>query len=186
MPKSRSPALQLGFCLQQRSELLSHHDVALDLELALHEGSLGVQLVKCDVNEVIVSDRECGVGLSRWCALVDFSFLQVQSYKKKKRVRPLPECYANSCPIATASSISHFERRSIRLTFGLKVQLTPFLGDVSVLGDLVVEDGVDSLRLCGLVLHLLLDHIENRVGVECYHVCCRSGNVRCCLRGCFG
>lgn len=112
-PKSRSPVLQLGFCLQQRSELLGHHDVALDLELALHEGGLGVQLVESDVNEVIVSDREGGVGLSRGRALGDFSFLQVQSYKKMKRVRPLPECYANSRPLASASS--SFIRETLRL-----------------------------------------------------------------------
>lgn len=79
LPKFCSPALQLGFCLQQRAEFLGHHDVALDLELALHECRLGVQLVECDVNEVIVSDCEGGVGFSRRCALGDFSFLQVQS-----------------------------------------------------------------------------------------------------------
>lgn len=58
------------------------------------------------------------------------------------------------------------------MTFGLGVQLTPFLGDLSILGDLVVEDGVDCLRLCGLCLHFVLDRLEDRVRVECYHVCC--------------
>jgi len=72
--------LQLGVGLQERRQLLGEHDVAGDLQLALHEGSLGVQLAQGDVNHVLVGDRQGGVHLDALGgSLVGLGVLAVQS-----------------------------------------------------------------------------------------------------------
>jgi len=75
-----TPFLQLGVGLQERRQLLGEHDVAGDLQLALHEGSLGVQLAQGDVNHVLVGDRQGGVHLDALGrSLVGLGVLAVQS-----------------------------------------------------------------------------------------------------------
>lgn len=74
--------LQLGVGLEQRRQLLCQHDVAGDLQLALHERSLWVQFAQSDVNHILIGNSQSGVhlGASLGGSLVCLASLAVQSY----------------------------------------------------------------------------------------------------------
>jgi hypothetical protein len=77
--------LQLRVGLQEWAEFLCQHDVALNLELSLHESRLWVQFVEGEVNEIIVADRERRISFAGWCALSNDCSFQVQSCGKSNQ-----------------------------------------------------------------------------------------------------
>lgn len=70
--------LQLGFRLEQRSQLLSQHDVSGDLQFTLHEGCLWLQFAQRQIHHIAVGDGHRGVGLALHRTLVHLGVLQVQ------------------------------------------------------------------------------------------------------------
>ena len=76
MPSERARCLELGLLgLEDTVELGGEHDVALDLELAGHEGLLAVDLAVGEVDERVVREVDGDVGLALGLALVSLGVL---------------------------------------------------------------------------------------------------------------
>lgn len=71
--------LQFGFSFQQRHQFLCQHNVAGDFQFSLHECHLWIQFAQCNVNHILIGDRQCCVGLRFRCTFVHFCVFQVQS-----------------------------------------------------------------------------------------------------------
>lgn len=68
--------LELGLLgLEHAVELSGEHDVALDLELARHEGLLTVDLAVSEVDEGVVGKVDDDIGLALGLALVSLGVL---------------------------------------------------------------------------------------------------------------
>lgn len=71
--------LSLG-SLQQGSQFLGQHNVAGNLEFALHESGLRVQFAQTNVNHIFISNGDGGINFDTlgW-TFIDLSVLQIQS-----------------------------------------------------------------------------------------------------------
>lgn len=80
--KAANASLQFGVRFQQGRQFLGQHDVAGNLQLALHERCLGIEFAEGNVNHVLVGNRQCGVDLDALCgSFVRLGTLAVESCK---------------------------------------------------------------------------------------------------------
>lgn len=137
--------LEFRLGLQEWNQFLRQHYIAGDLESALHEGHLWIELAQCELHEVVLGQCQRGVGRHAFRAtLVQLGRLQINRWK----------------------------RGSGRISISFMVKWpavtlrTPTFNDLSVLCEIEQEHRIDFLRHVFALLNAIVNFAENGIALK--------------------